>query len=228
MVGDALQLGRAAFDRRAWTEAFEQLNAAELSHPDDLERLAVAANLLGRDDASEAAWDRAYAACADRGDPAQAARCAFWLAIGLMLRGEEARGGGWAARAERLADEAGECAAAGLVLTPRFLAALTGGDADTALALATEMVELARRIGDRELLAMGLLSTGEAEFLVGRTEPARKAFDEAMVLVTHNEVSPVLAGIVYCGVIDSCMDGGRPPPCCAMDRCPPALVRRSA
>jgi len=208
VVGDALQHGRAAFDRRAWTEAFEQLSAAELSHPDDFERLAVAANLLGRDDASEAAWDRACAACVDRGDPAQAARCAFWLAIGLMLRGEEARGGGWAARAERLADEAGECAAAGFVLTPRVLAALTGGDADAALALATEMVELARRIGDRELLAMGLLSTGEAEFLVGRTEPARKAFDEAMVLVTHDEVSPVLAGIVYCGVIDSCMEAG--------------------
>ncbi|HKY14938.1 MAG TPA: helix-turn-helix transcriptional regulator [Microthrixaceae bacterium] len=207
-MGDALQLGRAAFDRRAWTEAFEQLNAAELSHPDDLERLAVAANLLGRDDASEGAWDRAYAACTDRGDPARAARCAFWLALGLMLRGEEARGGGWVARAERLADEAGECAAAGLVLTPRFLGALSGGDADTALALATEMVELARRIDDRELLALGLLSTGQAEFLVGRTGPARKAFDEAMVLVTHNEVSPVLAGIVYCAVIDSCMTAG--------------------
>ena len=30
------------------------VDAAELSHPDDFERLAVAANLLGRDDASEA------------------------------------------------------------------------------------------------------------------------------------------------------------------------------
>jgi DNA-binding CsgD family transcriptional regulator len=207
-MGDAPQLGRDAFDRRAWTEAFDQLTAADLSDPDDFERLAVAANLLGRDDASERAWERAYAACAERGDSAGAARCAFWLAIGLMLRGEEARGGGWAARAERLAGDAGECAAAGLVLVPRFLAAWTGGDADTALALATEMVDLARRIGDRELLAMGLLSTGQAEYLAGRTEPARKAFDEAMVLVTNNEVSPVLAGIVYCAVIDSCMEAG--------------------
>src|SRR5687767_10434338 len=121
-VGDALQLGRAAFDRRAWTEAFDRLTAADLSDPEDMERLAVAANLLGRDDASEQAWERACAACAERGDQARAARCAFWLALGLMLRGEEARGGGWAARAEHLAEEAGECAAAGLVLTPRFLA----------------------------------------------------------------------------------------------------------
>jgi DNA-binding CsgD family transcriptional regulator len=207
-MGDALQLGRDAFDRRAWTEAFTQLTAADLSDPDDLERLAVAANLLGRDDASDRAWERAYAARVARGDPTGAARCAFWLAIALMLRGEEARGGGWAARAERLVEEAGECAAAGLVLTPRFLSAWSGGDADTALALATEMVDLARRIGDREPLAMGLLCTGEAHYLAGRTGPARKAFDEAMVLVTNNEVSPVLAGIVYCGVVDSCMEAG--------------------
>jgi DNA-binding CsgD family transcriptional regulator len=207
-VGDALQLGRDAFDRRAWTEAFEQLTAADVTDPDDLERLAVAANLLGRDDASERAWERAYAACDEGSDRSRAAWCAFWLGLELMLRGEEARGGGWLARAERLAGEAGECAAAGLVLTPRFLAAWSGGDAEAARTLATDMVELARRIGDHEVLAMGLLCTGEAEYLAGRTEPARRAFDEAMVLVTNNEVSPVLAGIVYCGAIDSCMEAG--------------------
>lgn len=125
-----------------------------------------------------------------------------------MLRGEEARGGGWLARAEHLAGEAGECPAAGLVLTPPFLGALAGGDADAASALAHEMVALARRISDRELLAMGLLATGEAEYGAGRTGPARKAFDEAMVLVTNDEVFPVLAGIVYCGVIDACMGAG--------------------
>jgi DNA-binding CsgD family transcriptional regulator len=125
-----------------------------------------------------------------------------------MLRGEEARGGGWLARAERVAGEAGECAAAGLVLTPRFLGALVGGDAEVAHALAVESVEIARRVGDRELLVLGLLSTGQAEYLAGRIEPARKAFDEAMVSVTANEVSPVLAGIVYCAVIDACMESG--------------------
>jgi DNA-binding CsgD family transcriptional regulator len=207
-VGGILDRGRDAFERRAWSEAFDQLMATELVEPDDLERLAVVANLLGRDDASERAWERAHAACIERGNPAGAARCAFWLGLALLLRGEEARSGGWTARAERLASEVGECSAAGLVLTPRFLASLTGGDPEAARALAGDMVALARRIDDRELLAIGLLSTGEAECLAGRTGPARKAFDEAMVLVTNDEVSPVLAGIVYCGVIDSCMEAG--------------------
>lgn len=207
-MSDALERGRDAYDRRAWSEAFEQLDAANLVEPDDLERLAVAANLLGRDEASEEAWERAHAACIARGDPAPAAQCAFWLGLSLMLRGDEARGGGWMARAERLAAEAGECAAVGLVLTPRLLASLMAGDADAARELATVMVDLARRLDDLDLLAMGLLSTGEAEYLAERTEPARKAFDEAMILVTNDEVSPVLAGIVYCGVIDSCMGAG--------------------
>jgi ATP/maltotriose-dependent transcriptional regulator MalT len=207
-VSDALERGRDAINRRAWNEAFEQLTAADLVEPDDLERLAVAANLLGRDDASEQAWERAHGACVERGNPAGGARCAFWLGLALMLRGEEARGGGWVARAERLAAEAGESAAVGLLLTPRFLAAFGSGDADAARALATDMVDLARRLHDPELLALGLLSTGEVEYHAGRTEPARRAFDEAMVLVTSNEVSPVLAGIVYCGVVDSCMEAG--------------------
>ena len=36
------------------------------------------------------------------GDPARAARCAFWLAFGLLNAGELARGGGWVDRAQRL------------------------------------------------------------------------------------------------------------------------------
>jgi DNA-binding CsgD family transcriptional regulator len=207
-VSDALERGRDAFERRAWSEAFQQLTAADLSDPLDLERLAVTANLLGRDDASEQAWERAHAACLECDDLARAARCAFWLGLSLMLRGDEARGGGWIARAERLAEEVGECATAGFVLTPRFLGLLSSGDPVAAGELATAMVDLARRIDDLELLAMGLLSTGEVEYLAGRTDAARRAFDEAMLLVTNHEVSPVLAGIVYCGVIDSCMEAG--------------------
>ena len=126
----------------------------------------------------------------------------------LVLRGEEAHGGGWLARAERLVGDTGECVATGLVLVPRCIGALMARDADTTRTLALEMVDIARRVGDRELLVLGLLSIGQAEYLAARTELARKAFDEAMVSVTANEVSPVVAGIVYCAVIDSCMESG--------------------
>jgi pimeloyl-ACP methyl ester carboxylesterase len=54
---DALERGRGSFERRAWGDAYVQLSAADLRTPlelDDLERLAAAAYLSGRDPESEA------------------------------------------------------------------------------------------------------------------------------------------------------------------------------
>ena len=76
---------------------------------------------------------RCLGACAARleraGDLDGAARCAFWLALLLLLRGEVARAGGWLARAERLVAEADrDCAAGSLLLVPVFLEALVAGE----------------------------------------------------------------------------------------------------
>src|SRR5687768_7010410 len=97
-ASDAIERGRAAFARRAWSDAHDELSAADGEAPlgfEDLERLAVAAYLVGRDGDGADAWERAHQACLQTGDTALAARCAFWLAFGLLNRGEEARGGGW-------------------------------------------------------------------------------------------------------------------------------------
>ena len=53
---------------------------------------------------------------------------------------------------------------------------------------------------------MGLLAQGQATLALGQTKRAMKYLDEAMVAVTTGEVSPILAGIVYCAVIEACMD----------------------
>nr|MBO2504175.1 hypothetical protein [Thermoanaerobacterales bacterium] len=99
---------RAAFARQAWGDAHALLSAAAPDlGPEDLERLAVAAYLVGLDDESTAAWERAHGAWARLGEADRAARCAGWLGLGLLLRGEVARAGGWFARATRLLDEAG-------------------------------------------------------------------------------------------------------------------------
>src|SRR5688572_23403325 len=72
---------------------------------EDLEQLATAAYLLGRDEESFALWERAHHESLDLDDIVRAARCARWLALGLLLRGDVARGGGWLARAHRLLDD---------------------------------------------------------------------------------------------------------------------------
>ena len=106
---------------------------------EDVERLAVAAHLAGRDHDSERAWVRAHRERLRLDHTDDAVRCAFWLAILLMLRGETARAGGWLAGAERLVDEVG--CGRGYLRVPVFLAALTDGNGVAAEALACEVVE---------------------------------------------------------------------------------------
>lgn len=100
--------GRVAFDRSVWGEAFAQLSAADRDTalaPEDLERLAVAAYLVGEDEAAAAAWERTHQQLLDRGEVVRAVRSAFWLTFRLVNRGEMGRAGGWLARAHRLLDD---------------------------------------------------------------------------------------------------------------------------
>src|SRR5512143_407492 len=98
----AVERGRESFRHRSWAEAFARLAAAEDAlDPSDLERLATAAFLIGRDAESDEAWARAHREWSRRREPERAARCAFWLAFGLLDRGEQARSSGWVGRARR-------------------------------------------------------------------------------------------------------------------------------
>jgi len=104
----ALDRGRESFGRRAWADAFAQLSAADRESPleaEDLERLATAAYLIGRDADGADAGVRAHHAFLRRGSVERAVRSAFWLAFSFLNRGEVARGGGWVARARRLLDD---------------------------------------------------------------------------------------------------------------------------
>ncbi len=100
-----LGAGRESFYKHEWAAALAQLSSADRESalgPDDLERLAVAAYLLGMDTDSAQARARAFHLLEDRGEAQRAARCAFWLAFELMNADEMARAGGWLARAGRL------------------------------------------------------------------------------------------------------------------------------
>src|SRR4029450_2991162 len=86
----ALDGGRAAFGRQAWGDAYAQLSAADREAPlelDDLERLAVAAYLVGRDEDSIDIWARAHREGVRLGDPVRPARGALRVGAGLVLVG---------------------------------------------------------------------------------------------------------------------------------------------
>jgi hypothetical protein len=117
-TAEALARGRVSFGRRAWADAFAGLSAADPEpplEPEDLERLATAAHLVGREADSTDLWERAHHELLSRGDAERAARCTSWLAVGLLDRGEFARGGGWLAQASRLLDDGQhDCAEQGI------------------------------------------------------------------------------------------------------------------
>ena len=199
--------GRAAFARRAWGEARAMLSGAGPLEVDDLERLAMAAHLVGRDDESTQAWERAHVEALRLGAVDRAVRDAFWLGFGLLLRGEVAQSSGWLARAERLVEGSGrDGPGRGFLLVPEFLFALDRGDHATAHALAQEVVAIAERFGDRDLLALGVLGHGQASLAAGRTGRGMRLLDEAMVSAATADLSPIVSGIVYCAVIEACMD----------------------
>jgi len=127
-----LDVARVGFDRGDWSGAYECFSTADRDKPlgpDDLERLAVAAQLVGQDEVSASSWERAHLQLLEGGELARAVRCAFWLASGLFSRGETAQGGGWLGRAQRLLDDHElDCVERGFMLIPRSLANLEQGD----------------------------------------------------------------------------------------------------
>jgi DNA-binding NarL/FixJ family response regulator len=206
----ALDLARRAFGEWAWAEAHAHFSTADREarlSGEDLERLGVAAFLIGRDDESDHAWERAHRDWLSQGNLIRAARCAFWLAYGLLDRGETSRGGGWLARARRLLDESDlDCAERGYVLVPVALRRMAEGDGAAAYTSFEEVGAVGARFRDRDLTALSLMGRGQSLIQLGEITEGLTLLDEAMVAVTTGEVSPPVAGRVYCAVIDTCLE----------------------
>jgi DNA-binding CsgD family transcriptional regulator len=202
-----LDLARAAFGRRAWTEVADRLAVADANGPleiEDLERWSVALHMLGRSDDSRRVLERAHLAALHAGDPIRAARHAFYLVMSFGEQGEYAQAGGWHARATRLLDEAGtDCIERAMLLVPAALLARDEGRPAESLALFDQVAAAADRYHDPDLHAMACLGRGETLIAMGEVERGLSLLDEAMVAVTAGEVEPINVGIVYCGSIQA-------------------------
>jgi DNA-binding CsgD family transcriptional regulator len=69
---------------------------------------------------------------------------------------------------------------------------------------AAAAVECGERFGDRDLVALALHIQGQTLIKQARIADGLTLLDEAMVAVTADEVSPIITGVVYCGVIAGC------------------------
>jgi ATP/maltotriose-dependent transcriptional regulator MalT len=222
-TADALTRGREAFARRAWGEAYRALAEADAGaeagawsgrgrgadrggahlDPHDLERLATAAYLAGHDQEHATALERAHKGFVTAGATTAALRCAFWLGMTLAQRGEDARAGGWFARAARLVEDDPDRPERAYTLLPAALQQLEQ-DPVRARSLFAAAAELAARSDDRDLQALARLGLGQALIEGGEVVRGMALLDEVMTAVQGEEVSAVAAGLLYCAVIDAC------------------------
>jgi DNA-binding NarL/FixJ family response regulator len=206
---DQLERGREAYARRAWLEAYEVLATAErqaaLDAP-DVDLLATCAFMLGRDDESAAWLECGHRRYVEGGDATGAIRCAIWIGLNLASRGRLGPATGWLGRAQRLLEHEAECAEHGYLLLPVMFRHEATGDFAAAAAAAEEAVRISERFGDRNLFALAVHGQGHMLIRAGRVREGLGLLDEGMVAVTAEELSPIVTGIVYCGVILACQE----------------------
>ena len=90
---------------------------------------------------------------------------------------------------------------AGYLLIPDLVAHAVAGEHAAGYATATEVAEIGARFGDQDLIAIGVHEQGHALVRQGHFEEGLRLLDEVMVAVTAGELSPIVAGIVYCNTI---------------------------
>jgi DNA-binding NarL/FixJ family response regulator len=206
---EKLAAARAAFATRHWTEAYEGFLAARQEVPldaDDLSALARAAWWLGLMDASLAVAEEAYGRYLEASDNRPAAMRAFDIAYAYFLRGNEAVGGGWVSRAQRLVADEPDCPEQGYLLYFAVETSLDGGE--ETMAKARQVQDFGRRHADRNLVAAGMVGEGRVLIKLGRAQEGLALLDEGMLEASSPDMSPIWAGNIYCHLMAACYELG--------------------
>jgi ATP/maltotriose-dependent transcriptional regulator MalT len=205
-----IERGRDALRRRAWSEAYDLLADAPLSALSgrELFDLADAAWWTMRLDEAVGLRQKAYSTSVAEGNEVQAGGVALRLAIEHFSRGQASVGAGWLGRAHRHLDGQPDCAETGFVPVIESTVARYGGDAEGAIALARRGVEIGHTVRDASLTAMATHTLGMALVACGRISEGLPLLDEAMTAAITGELDDYFAGVVYCNVIDACLQIG--------------------
>jgi tetratricopeptide (TPR) repeat protein len=209
VIDDALAAGRAAGERKQWSEAYELLKQADAENElgaSDLELFAVAALWAGEFKDVLLVMERAYAALLQEGEKARAAYIAVELAHHYSGQLQQAVAKGWMSRAKRLLDEEPEGAAHGYWALQESLFTLGKHDFDGAIALAKQAEEIGKRFGDRNLEVRGMQRQGSALIEKGDVAEGQLLLDEASTAAFGGELDPQSTLIVYCNTIGACRD----------------------
>jgi tetratricopeptide (TPR) repeat protein len=205
----AVTQGLESLRDRKWRAAFLHLSAADKVASltgDELEALAIAAHLSGNESRALELLARIHQAHLDAGNIRRAARFAFWLGFIALNEGQPAQSNGWLARATRLLEGQEVSPEHGYLLIPAGIRAARSGEIQAATSAFIRAEQLGKQFGDKDLMTMALNGHGRALIRGGEHAKGNKLLDEAMVAVIAGEVSPIVAGGMYCSVLESCRD----------------------
>ncbi|MHB8612000.1 MAG: adenylate/guanylate cyclase domain-containing protein [Candidatus Dormibacteraceae bacterium] len=209
---DALEASGEAMRRHDWLEARRVLTGADAAGKLDAEglrQLGKAHEWCQDIPAALDAFERSYATFVAAGDRPGAAKVALMLRhlCSNMLR-DTAAARGWLQRAQHLLEGEKECAEHGFLWRAQGRTVFIQGDADAGLTLLKKAIELGRRLGDTNLVAMSMTWLGISLCEIGRRDEASAYLDEACAAAVGGELGPWATGIVYCNSIGAYRDVG--------------------
>jgi len=208
---EALSSARAACAQGRWLEAvtlFEQADHAADLVAADLEQWALAAQSVARPADAVAPLERAVAAYGAVGDRRGAARAATMLAHVHLEGRETAVAKGWLRRAANMLDGIAECAEHGHVEWISCRVAIVEGRLDDGIRHGENALAIGRRLADPDIEAVALIYTGHGLIASGDIERGISLQDEAGAAVLGGGVAPLYGGLIFCGLIYSCVNRG--------------------
>ena len=201
----------ACIEQREWARAAEAFADADTQHTlsiQDLEQWALSAQCAGRLMDAVDPLERAAAGYSALADPVATARANILLARIQLEAQENAIARGYLARAESLLRDVPQCAQHGHLQWVLSRYHCYTGDMPAALVHAEAAIEIGKELNDNDLRSIGLLNYGVAIQAMGETRRGLEKQDEAAASVVAGDVSPLIGGIVYCGLIAGCCNTG--------------------
>ena len=199
-----IERAREAADRGDWEQACDLLMQADadgLAGPGELASLGEVAYAAGRLDVAIDAWERAHAACLERGDRVAAAGAAVRVAMHLLFdTALMAPVRGWLARAERLLEGQPESSPHAWLAVVRAYERLLAGDLEAARPWARRAVTLGDAL-EPAAAAIGRVADARLRILGGDVEQGLALLDEVGVAVASSDLDPLSTGVVYCELV---------------------------
>jgi DNA-binding winged helix-turn-helix (wHTH) protein len=199
-----------AYAAAQWQDALSAYARADQSHPlnaEELEHWGIAAQCVGDLAGAVAPLERAAIVYSSNGKREAAARVLISLARIQMESLDLAVAQGCLRRADRLLSGLPRGEQHGYLAWMTARLHLNKGELPEAIQRAQEACDIGHELGNADIESMGMMIWGIGLQASGDAKTGLALQDEAAAAVLSGNVSPLVGGLVYCGIISGCCNG---------------------